>query len=295
MSTRVASVVIALLGGALAAAGADFDPKTAFGYDATAPLDVRETGVADRDGIKVHDLTFAGAASGRTAAYWVEPAGQGPHPAVLFVHWYEPESADSNRTQFLDQAVTLGRRGAGSLLIETMWSDPAWFRARDVSKDYENSLRQVRDLRRAMDVLLSRPGVDRKRVAYVGHDFGAMYGAVMAGVDPRVTAGYALQAGTTSFADWFLLSSKLQGEARDGFVRQMAVLDPTRYIGAAGVPVLFQFSTKDFYVPKDKAEAFFAAAREPKKILWYEAGHGLDKQAIADRMAWLESVLLDRR
>ena len=45
----------------------------------------------------------------------------------------------------------------------------------------------MKDLRRALDVLLAQPGVDPKRIAYVGHDFGAMYGAVLAGVDRRVS------------------------------------------------------------------------------------------------------------
>src|SRR5437868_15244114 len=95
-----------------------------------------------------------------------------------------------------------------SLLIETMWSDPKWFFTRDKMRDYENSVQQVKDLRRALDVLLAQPRVDPKRIAYIGHDFGGMYGAVMAGdVSSTGTvrlAAIALQAATSSFSQWYL-------------------------------------------------------------------------------------------
>ena len=172
-----------------------------------------------------------------------------------------------------------------------MWSDPAWFRSRDSAQDYDHSVEQVRALRRALDVLLARPDVDKTRVAYVGHDFGAMYGAVLAGVDPRVNAALALQAGTTSFADWFLLSAKLAGAERERFVKKLEPLDPVHYVGQARAPVYFQFANEDVYVPKASADAFFAAAAEPKEIHWYEAGHGLSEQAVRDRQDWLAARL----
>jgi outer membrane protein assembly factor BamB len=270
-------------------------PEDVFAYDASRPLDVKETGVVAKDGVTVRDVTYAGADGARTAAYVVSPSAEGKgRPAALFVHWYEPQSKDSNRTQFLQQARALARRGAVSLLVETMWSDPAWFRARDSAKDYDHSVAQVRALRRALDLLLARPDVDPARVAFVGHDFGAMYGAVLAGVDPRVTAGIALQAGTTSFADWFLISAKLEGEARKQFVARLSPLDPVHFVGRAGAPVYFQFATSDPYVSKANADAFYAAAREPKEIRWYEGGHGLSAQAVADRQEWLIARLWPR-
>jgi outer membrane protein assembly factor BamB/dienelactone hydrolase len=263
-----------------------------FEYDRGRALDVKETGVSARDGVEVRDITYASLAGGRTAAYLVAPEGPGQgRPAVLFVHWYAPGEKDSNRTQFLEQASELARRGVVSLLVETMWSDPASFRARNYAEDYDRSVEQVRALRRALDVLLARPDVDPKRVAYVGHDFGAMYGAVLAGVDPRVNAGLALQAGNTSFADWFLFSAKLTGAARQAFIDKLQPLDPVHYVGKAKAPVLFQFAKEDPYVPKANADAFFAAAAEPKEIRWYEAGHALSEQAVRDRQDWLAARL----
>ena len=79
-----------------------------------------------------------------------------------------------------------------------------------------------------------------------------MYGAVLASCDRRVAA-YVLMAGTKSFSDWFLLGSKLEGDARAAVVRELAVLDPSRHAGAiAPAPVLFQFARKDEIRPRGR-------------------------------------------
>ena len=266
------------------------DPSI-FDYDRSRPLAIETQGARKQDGATVRDITFASAAGGRTAAYLTSPAKRGKGPGVLFVHWYEPESKDSNRAQFLEQAVELAHGGATSLLIETMWSDPEWFKKRRREDDYANSVQQVKELRRALDVLLSTPGVDPERVAYVGHDFGAMYGAVLAGVDRRVHA-WALQAGTTSFSSWFLLGTKLAATEKQKVIDTLAPLDPVAYIHqAAPSPVLFQFARQDPYVPEARAQQFFDAAGEPKSRIWYDAGHGLNHQAIRDRQSWLKKNL----
>lgn len=138
----------------------------------------------------------------------------------------------------------MAKRGAVSLLPATMWSDPEWFRKRKREEDLANSLTQLRELRNALDVLLAQPGVDRKRVAYAGHDFGAMFGAVMAGVDRRASA-YALQAGTTSFTNWYLFGPPMKEPARSQFIKDLSVLDPAHHIrSAAPASVFLQFATR---------------------------------------------------
>jgi hypothetical protein len=113
-------------------------------------------------GIEVRDVTFANPAGGRTAAYPVKSA-KGRGPGILFVPWYEPRAKDSNRTQFLDQAIELAGGGETSLLIETMWSAPQWFSTRYRSKDSDASVRQVREPRRALDGLMAQDGPDADR------------------------------------------------------------------------------------------------------------------------------------
>ena len=239
----------------------------------------------------VRDVSFPNSTGGKTAAYLVEPSSPGAKkgPGVLFVHWYETDAPDSNRSQFLREAIPLAEDGVTSLLIDTMWSDPPWFLTRDSSHDFEQSEKQVRDLGKALDYLMANSKVDPAAVAYVGHDFGAMYGMVLASRDKRVKA-WAFQAATASFSDWFLYYPKREGAAKQAVIDRLAPLDPVKHIGSAS-PVLLQFAKKDQFVTEEKAKQLIDAAHEPKRVIWYESGHALTMQASADRLIWLRQQL----
>jgi dienelactone hydrolase len=258
-------------------------------YLLAAAFDIQTGNVEKRGDIEVRDITFASATGERTPAYLVMPPK--PRGGILFVHWYEPPNPTSNRTQYLDEAVEMAKHGYVGLLPATMWSEPEWFRNRRREDDVANTEKELAELRRAMDVLFSIPGVDRKRVAFVGHDFGAMFGALMAGVDRRAKA-YALQAGTSRFGNWYLYGPKMPEPARSEFLRALAPLDPVTHIGkAAPAAVLLQFATRDFHVPHQAAEEFWQAASQPKSIVFYDAGHGMNETAKRDRIDWLVQVL----
>ncbi|HYI98007.1 MAG TPA: dienelactone hydrolase family protein [Bryobacteraceae bacterium] len=262
-----------------------------YDYNASAPFDIRVTKVEKRQGVEVRDITYDSSSGARKAAYLVVPANKGKHPAALMVHWYAPEEHDSNRTQYLGQAVELAQLGVISLLPETMWSEPKWFPTRKRSDDFEASARAVRDLRRELDLLLSQPDVDKTRVALVGHDFGAMYGSILITVDRRPTM-YALQAFTNQMSHWYLYGPKMPEPERSEFIGKLKPMDATEHLSkAAPAPVLLQFGTKDHHVPKERAEASINATSSPKKVIWYETEHGLNDKAVRDRMEWLKQQL----
>jgi hypothetical protein len=177
-----------------------------------------------------------------------------------------------------------------------MWSTVAsggkdWFDdLRSTDTDYAASIAQVIDLRRALDLLIAQPGVDPRRIAYVAHDFGAMYGAVLAGVDPRPRY-YVLMAGTTSFADWYLLGKKPSDV--DAYRAQMAPLDPLAYLARSKADgFMFQFASRDKYVTAAHATAFYEAAPLPRAMYLYDAQHDLQVPfALHDRLGWLEARL----
>jgi hypothetical protein len=168
------------------------DPTRMFAYDNKIPMSVSETGSEKRGDVIIHDITFVGIQN-RIKAYLVTPAGKGPFAGILFVHWLGDPNT-TNRTEFLSEAVSLASEGTVCLLIDAMWAKPGWYDQRIPEEDYLNSIRQVVELRRAMDLLLDRPGVDPKRIAYVGYEFGAMYGAVMGSVDGRAKTYVLWQA-----------------------------------------------------------------------------------------------------
>jgi predicted esterase len=72
----------------------------------------------------------------------------------------------------------------------------------------------------------------------------------------------------------------------------MSEIDPIVHVpNLVPAEVLFQFANDDFHVPKERAEEFFSAARDPKEMRWYEAGHGLNDDATRDRKVWLKQKL----
>lgn len=253
--------------------------------------DLRVVRERARDGIQSQLLVMRTPFGYLRAAEMFRPEAVGSYAAILYVHWYEPASPDSNRGQFAEEAKEIARSGAVCLLIETLWSDIDFFIKRTQEEDWRNSVEEVVNIRRAMDLLLSQPNVDAKRFAYVGHDFGGMYGVLAGSLDQRPTH-YVVMAATPRFPDWYLYAPKLEGEARQAFIRQMSAIDPITHIpGLAPAEVFFQFGTDDFHVPRERAEEFFAAAQDPREMKWYEAGHGLNEAATNDRKAWLKEKL----
>jgi cephalosporin-C deacetylase-like acetyl esterase len=273
------ALALAVVGRTLAAEAPTFE------YDKSRPL-----GVAPAD-VSLRNITYASASGARAEATLVAPARPGRHAAVLFAHWYGEPFQCSNRFEFLSEALRLARQGVVSLLVDTLWSDPKWFDTRNPSEDFAHSVEEVKDLRRALDVLTSLEEVDASRIAFVGHDFGAMYGAVAAAVDKRPKA-LVFVAGTAMFGDWFLLGRTLDASAQQKVRDELAPLDPVRHLAAfAPAPVLFQFASKDRFVPREAADALVAAAGEPKTAKFYDCGHEMNQEASEDRVSWLVQVL----
>ncbi|HEY0170032.1 MAG TPA: SMP-30/gluconolactonase/LRE family protein [Pyrinomonadaceae bacterium] len=263
--------------------------------DARTPPAVKVLGTEARDGVTIEDITFEAGGVAPVAAYIVRPSeGRGPFAAVLFVHWFSPPHPTSNRTQYLEEARALARRGTVSLLVSTFWSDPARYRARRWQDDFQNTVGQARELRRALDVLVSRPGVDAARLAYVGHDYGAMFGALLSGADPRPKA-YALVAGAARFPDWYLFgtaSGVPEGAELESFRRRFATLDPVNAVRQSKAAFFFQYGEDDRYTPRENFVELYLAAPAPKRLATYASGHPMDAEAIRrDRAEWLAERL----
>lgn len=266
-----------------------------FDYDPSLPLDVHESDFEFREGIAIHDVSFAGVAPGRVEACLVAPPGEGKHPVVIFVH-----PGPGNRHTFLDEAIELARRGAVSLLIDAPWArGQAWGRTMgEPEHDLEEHRKTAKDLRRAIDLVSTRPGVNAERIAYVGHSLGALFGAVLAGVEKRIKT-FVLMGGAGTFADVAVSSiPPLRGLALDRYRQVLMPIDPLCYIRlAAPAPLLFQFGFQDHTCARDRFIEFAAAGSEPKAVIWYNADHDLpDPAARRDRLDWLQMHLgLDKR
>jgi uncharacterized protein len=151
-------------------------------------------------------------------------------------------------------------------------------------------------------VLRARPNVDDGRIAYLGISYGGAMGALFAGIERRIKAA-VLVVGDGGLVSHFTgpedagFMAGLPCETRVGWFRDMAPIEPIRFIAhASPTALLLQNGRLDTLVPVADAQALQAAAPEPRTILWYEAGHGLNQQAALDRMDWLhEEIGIDAR
>ena len=264
--------------------------------DASSPPVVRFIG-SQRDGdVTVDDLTFRSVSGGPPIeAYLIRPMTPATGLAgVLFVHWFGPPAPTSNRTQFIDEAKALARRGTVSLLVSTFWSDPKRYSARRWETDFDNSVAQAKDLRRALDVLLLQRGVDPERIAFVGHDYGAMFGMLVSAVDPRPKA-YALIAPAPRFTDWYLFGSASgvpTGDARAQFLSRFAMIEPVNVIGRTKASVFFQFGEMDKYTPRKDFIELYLAGPASKRMATYPSEHEMTDEIIRyDRVTWLAEQL----
>lgn len=282
------AISVALFPSMVTAQSDEFQAQRAlFAYDSKVPLGVVEKGVEKREGASIRDVTFNAFMGREVAAYIVTPEGQGPFAAVLWVHWLG-EPATTNRTQFLNEAARLASQGVVSLLVDTMWStavNPDWFGKRVPEEDYRNSIRQVIALRRALDLLLAQPNIDRTRAGLVGHDYGGMYSMMMAGVDQRLKAQVYV-AVVPSLNDWAFLGP--QPKSKSAYLKQNAMLELTDYLRQAkNTPSLLQFGTKDVYVSRVDT-GMIANAVGTKNRKFYETDHAMTLPEIsADRDAFL--------
>jgi cephalosporin-C deacetylase-like acetyl esterase len=237
-------------------------------------------------------LLFNGPGEKQTNAVIVAPRGALKNaPAVLWVHWLG-EPATTNHTEFMTDAQALAERGAVSLLVDMPWSQKNWFSAlRTPDDDYAATVAQVVTLRRALDCLTAIPGVDKTRVAYVGHDFGAMDGALLLGVDDRVS--YAvLMTPTLSYWEWYLLGKQPADPA--AYVAQMSAFDLPGWLAKGKQKaMLLQFGQADEYVSQATGIALRNAVPDRDRTFKaYRLDHALDDvTAHDDRRTWLTAHL----
>jgi dienelactone hydrolase len=254
-----------VLAACAAASAADRTPST-FAYDRHEGFDYVDKGVVNRNyPIKIHDVSFASARSGRVHAYLVVPPGKGPFPAVIWAH-----GSGVTRNDELLQATWFAARGS----IELVPDDPF---ERDPNLNFASDARQraaivqqVIDLRRSVDLLQSRPDVAGKRIAFTGLSFGAIQGALLAGAEPRIKA-FDLQSGR----------GRSLGPG----------LDPRAWIKRSHAAFFIQDGLHDQVVPRAQLQALARAAPQPKTVRWYDAPHGLNTRAIHDQLRWLAKQL----
>lgn len=291
-------------------------PYEFFEYDSTPTVDteILTTEVLSESGVCIQDITFASPVDGRVTAFLIQPpedpersevSGTPPHAGIVFLHW-----GMGNRTEFIHEASIYARAGAVSILLDAPWARPEpWRQASEGQIKTPELVRDVYvqtvvDVRRAVDLLLERDDVDPGRLAYVGHSFGATWGGVVAAIEKRFRT-VVLMGGLPSICDLEPLGSPLYDDyvaTVRGFLSEdelavyketLSPIQPIRFVGdSSPTSVFMQFGEFDWWIPRQAAEAYYAAAGEPKRAAWYPCSHELAGPNIfSDRAAWLSDAI----
>lgn len=264
-------------------APAESDP---FAYDADAPLRFRDFGrVNEGSRLEVRDVRFAGAGGGDVQAYLVRPPGEGPYPAVVYLH-----GQGADRLQLVGMAAWLAARGAVALTLDSPFvaEQPQGTGMEGLRSERDLAVRAIVDARRAVDLLRSLPQVDDGRIGLVGFSAGARSGAVLAGAEHRISS-YVLWSGGAEPVSAY--TSRLPAELRAEAGSLLSDVDPLRWVARSRSTLLFQDGRQDEVVPRAALERLYRAAPEPKELRWYAAGHELNVQAYRDQLDWLTERL----
>jgi dienelactone hydrolase len=255
-------------------------PASLFDYDRSAPLEVAWGRTAVSHDIAHRDLKFTAAKRARVAAYFVHPLAGAPWPLVI---WTPGRGGDRNEE--LGDADALARNGVASLLVDPPAPEVVNC---DAAKDLAIFTRYVVGRRRAVDLALTLPNVDGKRIAAAGFSYGASVTAVLAGVEHRIRA-FALKSGRAHHTGFMRLACPQLGQKKlDAYVEKLSAIDPMIWVPkATGPAFLIQDGTRDPWNPRADVLALYRAAHGPKELRLYAADHPLNAAATAYRARWL--------
>jgi dienelactone hydrolase len=240
--------------------------------------------------VVVEDITIPVPGQDPVQAWFVHPAGEAKKhsaPAVLWLHWLG--EINNDRSEYLSEAVGLAGKGVYSVLPNGYFP---WVPNPDgTTGDVTLVENQVAAFRSALDRLASERAVDPTRIALVGHDYGAMYGALLADSDDRISA-MVLQAPDALMGNWFAqFWLQLEGDARTQYLALFDGLDPVDHTARLGDRVLFQWAGRDDFIGQDVRDAYAASSPDAQVDFYERNDHEFRDDARADRLAFLADQL----
>jgi len=263
---------------------------SAFRYDQQVSLELTVLSERDQDGATVQDVTYASPRGGEVSAYLIYSSQQPPRAGLIFGHWGE-----GNREEFVDEALILARLGLVSLCLDAPFRRSTAYEP-PLIEIPQDDLQGIVDVRRGVDLLISRFPLTSERLGYVGHSYGANLGGVLAGIEHRIKA-FILMAGTYALSEYLQTTThpllveerkKTPLEEYQAYLAALAPLDACHYLGqAAPSRLFFQFARNDEFVPVQDAERSFGLGSHPKQIAWYDCKHAFNAQARLDRAFFL--------
>ncbi len=279
-----------------------------YDYDKSLPLEVQireDVPVPASENVPAHhriSLSFMNNHDERVPGIlWTPSEGKAPYPCVFYLHGLGGNkgqgslfSSDLLKEGYAVMALDAAYHGERAPGKQPMYGT-TFYRLRD------GYIQTVVDYRRAIDYLETRGDIDSKRVTLIGVSMGAIMGSVLGGVDRRIKCPVLLVGGAdrglmsriSQIEVWKKIRAENPNLDFDEVSRIMAPADPLNFVDKISPrPVLMINGTKDEIVPVPANKLLHTAAKEPKKIVWLEAGHSLPRaQMMPLVLDWLRTRL----
>jgi len=276
-------------------------------YDPSAPLNVDEGIFLEADKYAVMKIYYDSVNGERVPALLSVPKGDdGPFPCILFLHGYGGEKEDMMPLATLaadaryaviaiDVQYHGERRRAGVELYSA-----------NMTRTRDGFIQTVIDARRALDYLETRQDIDPSKLALVGGSMGALIGAILGGIEPRLGACVLVVGG----GNMTLMVQRSQHSALPAIREYLEAnnisyrtvqealdpVDPINFVDAISPrPLLMHNGKFDDIVPAESGQLLYERAKEPKEIYWYDTGHDVPLDIVTARtLDWLEYHLRGR-
>jgi uncharacterized protein len=263
--------------------------RSLFAYDVNAPLNLQKMVESTTNGVEVSTIVYNSPAGGFVTGMMFNPVTRSSlRPGIVLMH-----GLPGNARQMQPLGQALAQYGAVVIAIDAPHARRSGQAVLFTEQDRTEQIQLIKDLQRAVDILRAQVNVDDDRIAYHGTSYGGAMGALFVGIERRIKTAIlnvpdgGLVTHYTGPEDLDFMAS-MSCATRLNWFRAMVPIEPIRFIAhAPPTPLLVQNGRFDTLVPMGDAQVLHAAVPEPRTIQWYDAGHGLNQQALIDRHNWL--------
>ncbi|NIM75458.1 MAG: prolyl oligopeptidase family serine peptidase [Armatimonadetes bacterium] len=246
--------------------------------------------------LKVWRVGFTGAGGKRLYGWLCAPTKEGPHPALLQLPGYGRPK--------IEPPLVLAGRGYVALAMEVVeeGAETAYI-ARNLEESKEYSYRAITlNALRALDILISRPEVDGRRVATSGASQGGGLALILAALRPEVAAVAAdvpmlcdfprsVREGGWPYSE---IAHYLQAhpEAKGRVERTLRYFDVLNFAPRIQSPALLSLGLRDTVCRPETVFAAYNYLAGRKEIKVYaDAGHeGGGSAHWIHKLQWLDSL-----
>lgn len=263
-----------------------------FAYDDALPFNTEVVSATEAEGLLEERLSFHSTPATIVTARLYRQSGESSaqRGGVVFLHGGGPQGKEGAISVQLSRLMAragwtvlsidlLHWGGRDTGLLETYSDVEKHERLYNQPAAYLEFVTQtVKDVSRAYDFLVRERNADPARIALVGSSRGAQLAMIAGGAESRLAAVALLHGGHFDFYE-------------DG---HRAAACPANYIGRISPRPVFMINGENDadYLPDTSVRPLQRLVREPKRIIWTDAGHGFlsedDRTALVD---WLRSTV----